>query len=61
MRRKPLIDDQRLAQLFPTRAAWAAADKAVDALSPRESMTRFIDVWVAAYSKAGGRRPKVLD
>lgn len=61
MRRKPLTDEQRFAQLFPTRAAWAAADKAADAVSPTEPMTKHVDAWVKGYVKAGGRRPKVLD
>jgi len=43
------------AKNFPSAAAREAADKAVDAVDPKESMTTFLDVWLAAYVRAGGK------
>lgn len=40
---------------FPTVSARDAADKAIDALDPKEPMTTFLDAWIAAYIKAGGK------
>ncbi len=42
---------------FPTAAARAAADKAVDALNVNLPMSAFIDEWIRAYRAAGGREP----
>jgi hypothetical protein len=61
MRKKVLTVEQRFAKLFPTRAAWAAADAAVDALSPKASMIEHNDTWIAAYVKAGGKRETFED
>jgi hypothetical protein len=49
------------AENFPTAHARAEADKAVDALNERLPMTAFIDTWIAAYRKAGGRRKVYRD
>ena len=46
------------AKHFPTARARDAADKAIDALDPKEPMTTFLDVWIAAYIAAGGK-PKL--
>jgi hypothetical protein len=48
-------DEKALLKLFPTRQAWAAADKAADALPPSATMQQHIDTWLAAYKKAGGK------
>lgn len=61
MKKKAFTDDQQLAKLFPTRAAWAAADAAADALPPTAPMTRYVDTWLTAYWKAGGRRKTFKD
>ena len=41
---------------FPGAEARKVADAAVDALDVNEPMTKFIDVWLAAYKAAGGKR-----
>lgn len=40
---------------FPTVHAREAADRAVDAIDPKEPMTTFLDVWLAAYIATGGK------
>lgn len=45
---------------FPTTHAREAADRAVDRLDPSLPMTAFLDAWVAAYIRAGGRTPYPL-
>jgi hypothetical protein len=42
---------------FPTVSARQAADAAVDALPVSAPMREYIDVWIAEYTAAGGRRP----
>ena len=43
------------AKHFPTTHARDAADRAVAALDAHLPMTTFLDVWIAAYIKAGGK------
>ena len=40
---------------FPTVAACNAADQAIDHLDPTLPMTVYLDTWLAAYVKAGGK------
>lgn len=40
---------------FPTSHARESADRAIDRLDPSLPMTAFLDAWVAAYIRAGGR------
>lgn len=42
---------------FPTAQARNKADKVIDHIDPGETMTTFIDVWIAAYVEAGGKTP----
>jgi hypothetical protein len=44
-----------IAKNFPTASARKAADEAVDSLDPHEPMTSFLDTWIAAYIRAGGK------
>jgi hypothetical protein len=55
VKKKKLKDEEWFAKHFPTAHARDAADKAVDALDPTSPMTTYIDVWIAAYIKAGGK------
>ncbi len=55
MSKKDKKDDVWWAKNFPTVHARAVADKAIDDLDPREPMTKYIDVWIQAYVKAGGK------
>ena len=41
---------------FPNPAARAEADKVIDGLDPKEPMSKFIDTWIEAYHRAGGKR-----
>lgn len=42
---------------FPTIAARAAADEAIDALSVSLPMSAYFDEWIRAYRAAGGKEP----
>jgi hypothetical protein len=42
-------------QHFPSKFARDRADEAIDQLDPSEPMTTFLDVWLVAYKKAGGK------
>ena len=48
-------DDAWFAKNFPTAHARDAADKAIDKLDVHEDMRAYIDAWIAAYIKAGGK------
>ena len=48
------------AKHFPTAHARDAADKAIDPLDTKEPMSKFLDVWIAAYLAAGGKTPYKL-
>ena len=50
-------DDAWMAKNFPTKAARDKADEAIDKLSVDEPMSKYLDVWVAAYITAGGKTP----
>jgi hypothetical protein len=39
---------------FPTKKARDAADAVIDRLPETEPMTKYIDVWLAAYRANGG-------
>jgi hypothetical protein len=54
-------DREKLRKRFPTKKARIVADKAVDALASTESMSRFTDVWIAAYRAAGGYEKQYED
>jgi hypothetical protein len=41
-------------QRFPTKAARAQADAAIDHLPATEPMTTYLDTWLATYRKCGG-------
>jgi hypothetical protein len=43
---------------FPSSAARDAADRAIECLGD-EKMSTYIDTWVTAYLKAGGKTPLV--
>lgn len=45
-------------QRYPTKKARELADEAIDALSESDSMTLYIDTWLAAYKAAGGMEKK---
>lgn len=55
-----LADDRWFAKWFPTAGARAEADKAIDALPVSEPMSAFLDAWIAAYRKAGGKTKMVM-
>jgi hypothetical protein len=40
---------------FPTAHARDVADRAIDCIDPKKPMTTFLDIWLAAYIKAGGK------
>jgi hypothetical protein len=42
---------------FPTAAARAAADQAIDALPISLPMSAYLDEWLRAYRVAGGKEP----
>ena len=46
-----------MARNFPSQHARMKADEAVDQLDVSEPMTRYLDVWIAAYIRAGGKTP----
>jgi hypothetical protein len=48
-------DDAWFAKHFPNAKAREAADKAIDKLDSREPMTTYLDTWIEAYIKAGGK------
>ena len=48
-------DEAWFAKHFPNARARDAADKAIDLIDPKEPMTTFLDAWVAAYVRAGGK------
>jgi len=43
---------------FPSPAARAAADAAIEPLDVGAPMSEYIDVWIAAYRAAGGAPPR---
>lgn len=49
--------ERTVEEVFPTARARQTADEAIDKLDPKESMTKFLDTWHAAYVAAGGRSP----
>jgi hypothetical protein len=51
-------DREALRKRWPSAHARVAADKAVDALPEGAPMVRYIDTWIAAYRKAGGKEPR---
>ena len=44
-------------QHFPSQHARMKADEAIDQLNVSEPMSRYLDVWIAAYIRAGGKTP----
>lgn len=48
--KKPWTVDKR----FPTKRARDLADLATDTLTGEDTMSTYIDVWLAAYLAAGG-------
>jgi hypothetical protein len=59
MSKKNRDDEEWWRKHFPTVSARAAADKAIDAMDVKCSMSDFLDAWVAAYRRAGGVTPKL--
>lgn len=53
-------EERWFAARFPTVHARETADKAIDNLGD-EKMSKYIDVWLAAYRAAGGRESKAED
>jgi hypothetical protein len=54
-------DVRDLIHRFPTARARLAADLATDALPVTATMVEYIDTWIAAYRKAGGKEPQHAD
>lgn len=52
-------DDNYVERRFPTKAARKIADEAIDKLDEHEDMRTYLDVWLAAYRKAGGVEKKI--
>lgn len=48
-------DDKWFIKHFPSAMACEVADKAIDKLDVALPMSNFIDAWIDAYVKAGGR------
>ena len=46
-----------LEEIFPNRAAREAADAAIDELSTKEPMTKYLDVWEGEYFHVAKRSP----
>lgn len=44
-----------VAKHFPTSHARDAADRAIDDMDPHAPMSAYLDAWIAAYLKAGGK------
>lgn len=55
MKSKPTADEKWFTKHFPNKQAREAADLVIDELNVNFSMSSFIDVWIAAYVKAGGQ------
>jgi hypothetical protein len=54
-------DERWMDRHFPTSHAREVADAAMDAIPETEPMTTFLDRWIAAYLKAGGRTDLKFD
>lgn len=51
-------DRALLIKRFPSFHARIAADRTVDTLPADAPMTLYVDTWIAAYRKAGGKEPR---
>ncbi|HTQ42470.1 MAG TPA: hypothetical protein VMI75_06895 [Polyangiaceae bacterium] len=51
-RRERSVED-----VFPNARARQAADEAIGKLDPKETMTKFLDTWEAAYFAVAGCSP----
>ena len=56
MKTKNETPDEWMRKRFPSADARRAADEAIDKIGVHCPMAEFIDVWIAAYEKAAGKK-----